>query len=153
KTDLNYAATDCFETFPFPDPDPRAVIPAVEAAGEALYTARAAFVAETNQGLTKTYNALKDPTVDDPRIVSLRGLHEAIDRAVLDDYAWQELEVPPFRPTTPAEQKALEDFSDEVIDRLYILNEKRAAEESRLGVGAAKGRKSNTKSMNQTMKS
>ncbi len=34
------------------------------------------FMAETNQGLTKTYNALKDPANDDPRILALRGLHE-----------------------------------------------------------------------------
>jgi hypothetical protein len=50
----------------------------------------------TNQGLTKTYNALKDPENNDPRILELRRLHEAMDRAVLDDYGWTDLTVPPY---------------------------------------------------------
>lgn len=61
KTDSNYSASDCFETFPFPQPDPRAVLPALEAIGERVYNARALFMIDTSQGLTKTYNALKDP--------------------------------------------------------------------------------------------
>jgi len=42
KNDLRYAASDCFDTFPFPQPAPRAVIAPLEAIGERLYTARAA---------------------------------------------------------------------------------------------------------------
>jgi hypothetical protein len=30
---------------------------------------------DTNQGLTKTYNALKDTECGDPRILELRALH------------------------------------------------------------------------------
>jgi hypothetical protein len=91
KTDLRYAASDCFETFPFPQPDPRTVIPTLEAAGHALYGARADYMRDTDQGLTKTYNALKDPKSADVPILHLRGLHEAMDRAVLDAYGWFDL--------------------------------------------------------------
>jgi hypothetical protein len=136
---LRYSASDCFETFPFPQADPRAVLPEVEAAGERLYQARAAFMLETNQGLTKTYNALKDPTATDPRILELRRLHEAMDRAVLAAYTWQDLPVPPYCPQTDADKDALRGFEDEVIDRLYALNAERARQEENLGLGKKKG--------------
>ncbi|HBH7896602.1 TPA: hypothetical protein KDX51_001456 [Vibrio parahaemolyticus] len=126
---LRYAASDCFSNFPFPHVDPNSVIEAVEVAGSDLYKARAMFMAQSNQGLTKTYNALNDPECDDERIVELRSLHEAMDRAVLDAYGWTEIEVPPYCPQSLEEQAKVEAFKDEVIDRLYVLNAKRAEEE------------------------
>jgi hypothetical protein len=134
KTDLRYTASDCFDTFPFPHTNPREVIPAVEAAGEAFYEARARFMLETDQGLTKTYNALKDPENTDPRVLELRRQTEAMDRAVLDAYGWTDLPVPPYCPRTDAKREAVQAFEDEVIDRLYVLNAERAAEEERLGL-------------------
>ena len=53
-----------------------------------------------------------------------------MDAAVLAAYGWSDLEVPPFCPTTPAEQAALETFKAEVIDRLFVLNAERAAQEA-----------------------
>jgi hypothetical protein len=144
KTDLRYTASDCFDTFPFPQPDPRTVIPEVEAAGKAFYEARASFMVDTDQGLTKTYNALKDPDSTDPAVLELRRLTEAMDRAVLDAYGWTDLDVPPYCPKTPAERAAHTAFEDEVIDRLYVLNAERAREEQRLGLGK-KGKKRATK--------
>lgn len=142
KNDLRYAASDCFETFPFPRPDPRTVIPAVEAIGEALYTERARYMIDTHQGLTQTYNRLKDPVCDESRILMLRKLHEAMDRAVLDAYGWIDLTVPPYCPRNAEEQCALEQFQDAVLDRLFVLNAERAAEEKRLGESiSAKPRK------------
>ncbi|MFO0711318.1 MAG: type IIL restriction-modification enzyme MmeI [Sandaracinus sp.] len=132
---LNYSASDCFETFPFPQPDPRTVIPALEDIGQRLYDTRAAYMIETQQGLTQTYNKLKDPACHDAPIVELRRLHEEMDRAVLDAYGWTDIVVPPFCPSTPAEQKALETFQDQVIDRLFVLNAQRAEEEKRAGIG------------------
>ncbi len=142
---LRYSASDCFETFPFPQPDPRTVIPELEAIGENLYESRAAYMVDTNQGLTKTYNALKDPTNDEPRIVELRLLHEQMDRAVLDAYGWPDIPVPPFCPRTPEDKAALQSFEDEVIDRLYVLNAARAREEDRLGLRSKKGTKKKTR--------
>jgi hypothetical protein len=131
KTDLNYSASRCFETFPFPDPDPRTIFPALEAAGAALGEARAAFMRETAQGLTKTYNALKDPACAEPRILRLRRLHERLDRAVLDAYGWGALEVPAYCPQTDAERAQLRAFGDELLERLFALNAERAAQERR----------------------
>jgi SAM-dependent methyltransferase len=131
ETRLNYSASDCFETFPFPHPDPRAVLPELEVVGAALDEARAAFMLETAQGLTKTYNALKDPACTDQRILHLRKLHERLDRAVLDAYGWGELEVPAYCPRTDAEQARVRAFGDELIERLFALNETRHKEEMR----------------------
>ncbi len=142
KTDLRYTASDCFETFPFPDSDPRAEIAELQEIGEVLYTTRARWLVETNQGLTEAYNHLKNPHDLDPRAVELRLLHEQMDRAVLDAYGWTDLAVPPFAtPETEAERRALETFTDEVIDRLFVLNGERAEQERREGLDAAGARK------------
>jgi hypothetical protein len=141
---LQYSASDCFETFPFPQSDPRAVIPALEDVGERLYTARAAYMVDTQQGLTQTYNQIKDPRCQEPRVVALRRLHEEMDRAVLAAYGWDDLVVPPYgTPGTDAERMALARFEDEVIDRLFALNAQRAAEEkaASAAAGAAAGGK------------
>jgi hypothetical protein len=126
---LNYSGGACFGTFPFPEPDPRAVIPELELMGEKLYNTRARFMVDTSQGLTKTYNALKDPDNDDPRVLELRALHEEMDRAVLAAYGWSEIAVPPYCPRTDEDRAALQAFEDEVIDRLFVLNAERAAQE------------------------
>ncbi len=134
---LRYSASDCFETFPFPQPDPRTVIPELESIGERLYGARAKYMVDTDQGLTKTYNALKNPACDDPRILELRTLHEEMDRAVLAAYRW-DIPVPPYCPKSDEDRAAIQAFEDEVIDRLYVLNAERAREEQRLGLGGKK---------------
>lgn len=145
KTDLRYAASDCFETFPFPQPDPRTVLAGLEDVGGRLYAARALYMVETDQGLTKTYNALKDPGCAEGRILELRGLHEDLDRAVLLAYGWSDLEVPPFCPRTPSETAQVQRFSDAVIDRLYALNAQRAQAEKLAGEAAGKDAKKGAK--------
>ncbi len=155
-----YAATDCFETFPFPQHDPRLEISDVAAKGQALYETRAKYMVDTDQGLTKTYNALKDPACTDERILQLRHLHEEMDRAVLRAYpklegvgsdapevvGWSDIEVPPFCIATDEDKAALQAFEDEVIDRLFVLNELRAKEE------AAQGKKSGSKAKKASKK-
>ncbi len=131
---LRYAASDCFDTFPFPNPDPKAAIPTLENIGKRLYDTRATFMIDTSQGLTKTYNALKDPSIHDPRIEELRQLHIEMDHAVLAAYAehtgdktWLDIEVPPYTdPQTPAEKSLHQTFEDEILDHLFALNEQRA---------------------------
>jgi hypothetical protein len=139
---LRYCASDCFETFPFPKPDPRTVISSLEASGQPLYDLRAKYMVDTQQGLTKTYNALKDSACDEPRILELRRLHQAMDRAVLDAYGWTDVAVPPYCPKSDADRSAIQAFEDEVIDRLYVLNAERAREEARLGGAQRKTRQS-----------
>ena len=108
KDDLNYSPSDCFETFPFP---PDAALASLDAIGRELYDARARYMVDTNQGLTATYNQLKDPTcADEPqdRIRELRRLHEDLDRGVLAAYGWSDIAVPPYCPALNAERAAEE---------------------------------------------
>jgi hypothetical protein len=129
---LRYAASDCFETFPFPHDAALRPTGAVGRTGKALYEARAAFMIKHQIGLTQTYNRLKDPPCADAEVVHLRRLHEDMDRAVLAAYGWTDIAVPAYgTPTTDAEKKALEAFEDEVLDRLFTLNAERAEEEKR----------------------
>ena len=125
---LNYSPTDCFETFPFPPEPTLAPDAPLEAIAAELYETRATFMVDTDQGLTKTYNALKDPENTDLRIVHLRQLHEQLDRAVLDAYGQSHIEVPPYCGADPT---TLERFEDEVLDFLFALNEQRAKEEAK----------------------
>lgn len=124
KTDLRYNPSDCFDTFPFPDPITRGM----DEAGHALHHVRARYMVETQQGLTDTYNRLKDPTCTDPAIQRLRWLHELVDAAVLAAYGWSDIDVPPYGT---ADEAAMQAFEDEVIDRLFVLNAERAAAEKR----------------------
>lgn len=145
---LRYTPTECFETFAFPRPEPRAIIPVLEDIGKRLYQARAQYMTNENVGLTITYNRLKDRACDDPRILELRKLHEEMDQKVLAAYAeanpeghWLDVEVPPFCPMNDGDKKKLEKFEDAVIDRLFALNAKRAEEEKVKGLGPSAGKK------------
>jgi len=134
KADLRYTTSDCFDTFAFPSAGPRAKLRELEDFGGRLYRARAEFMIDTNQGLTKVYNALKDPAVSDPRVKRLRRLHIELDQAVVAAYAehtgdktWLDIEVPPYTdPQTPAEKALHQTFEDEILDHLFALNEQRA---------------------------
>lgn len=119
RSDLRYGPSDCFETFPFPDEPTLAANKPLEAIAERLYTTRAAYMVATDQGLTKTYNALTDPTNTDPEVEKLRRLHEQLDRAVLDAYGQSGIEVPPY---TGAPPEQLERFQDEVLEFLFARN-------------------------------
>jgi hypothetical protein len=125
KTDLNYSASDCFETFPLPPLD----APDLAETGRALDAFRAPLLVARNIGLTTLYNQLKDPRVVDPEIAALRRLHEAMDRAVLRAYGWDDLcdTLATFDDRDSPKARA---FNDAVIDRLYALNAVRAAEEA-----------------------
>lgn len=138
KGDQRYKPSDCFETFPFPKPDPRSVIPELEAIGKKLYDARADYMVGEQVGLTETYNRLKNPSETDPRIQTLRTLHEQMDQAVLTAYAketrdrtWTKIDVPRYcaasteEAVKEAHAKTLETFNDQVIDALFVLNAKR----------------------------
>jgi hypothetical protein len=131
---LRYAPSDCFETFPFPASD---AFSALDAIGARLDAERSAFMRAKSIGLTSTYNRLKDAANADPEILRLRKLHEELDRAVLAAYGWSDVAVPPFAGADP---KVLERFEDDVIDRLFALNEERAKAEALKG-GTPSGKK------------
>ncbi len=128
RNDLRYTPSDCFEAFPFPLEPVLSPDAPLEAIARILYERRAEFMVDTSQGLTKTYNALKEPEVNDPQILRLRELHEQLDRAVLDAYGQSQIEVPPFCGADPV---TLERFGDQVLYFLFALNEQRAKEGAR----------------------
>ena len=89
KDDLRDTPSDCFETFRFPAG--WKTHPALEAANKAYYEYRTALMVENDEGMTRTYNRFHDIDETDPRIVELRELHAAMDRAVLDAYGWTDI--------------------------------------------------------------
>ena len=140
---LTYTPSDCFETFPFlRDWEDDA---SFEIAGQD-YEFRAGLMIRKGEGLTKVYNRFHDPHENAPEIVTLRSLHAAMDRAVLDAYGWCDIPTDceflldyeigeeewgtkkkPYRFRWPDEVR------DEVLARLLELNAQRAAEETRSG--------------------
>jgi hypothetical protein len=140
KDDLRYTPSDCFETFPFP-PD-WTTSPPLQSAGQVYDDHRASLMIRHEQGLTSTYNRFHDPSERNPDLLTLRDLHAALDRAVLDAYGWTDL-----RPTcdfrldyeeaesgddTPSRRKKpwrlrwSEAMEDEVLSRLLALNRERS---------------------------
>ena len=145
-----YTPTDCFETFPFPgDWETHRVL---EAAGLACYEFRAALMVRNKEGLTKTYNRFHDPNDRTPDILTLRELHAAMDRAVLDAYGWTDIptdceffldyeidEETWGKKRKPYRYRWPQQIHDEVLARLLGLNQERYAEEVAAGWHAEKG--------------
>ena len=144
KTDLRYTPSDCFTTLPFPNG--WTTHPKLEHIGGEYYEHRAKVMVEANEGLTKTYNRFHDPDEDKPAILRLRELHEAMDRAVLAAYGWNDIptgckfildyeeededdEDRPSRRKKPWRYRWPDEVRDEILARLLALNAERAAEE------------------------
>ncbi|MFZ5443150.1 MAG: DNA methyltransferase [Myxococcota bacterium] len=127
KSDMSYSPSDCFRTFPFPDP---AAFAALDSIGERLDSERRDYMTKEQVGLTTTYNRLKDEGETSAAVRALRSLHEEVDRAVLAAYGWKDIAVPPYCAPAPA---AWATFEDEVLDRLFALNAARAREEALSG--------------------
>jgi hypothetical protein len=123
RNDLRYTASECFETFPFPT---GANFPQLDNLGDELEAERRGHMVANNIGLTTLYNRLKDESELDAATQSIRSKHEAVDRKILEAYGWSDIPVPPFCGPTAGEMEA---FEDEVLDRLFALNEQRAKEE------------------------
>ncbi|WP_244646962.1 Eco57I restriction-modification methylase domain-containing protein [Sphingomonas sp. CFBP 8760] len=137
---LRYTPSDCFETFPLPPG--YADAPALEAAGRAYHDHRAALMIARDQGMTPTYNRFHARADDAADIVTLRGLHHAMDDAVLRAYGWDDLA---DRAAAQFLDEHSEDdhryqgrlfwpapFRDALLARLLRLNEERAMAETML---------------------
>ena len=164
KDDLRYTPSDCFETFPFPSTMRRN--PTLEAAGREYHDFRASLMIRNNEGLTKTYNLFHNPEEQSEDFQKLRSLHHAMDRTVLDLYGWTDIQPsathePEFEeePTEddefssakkPKQKYRLrwpEEIRDDVLARLLILNEQRAAAEALEPKAKKKKSKPATKSL------
>jgi hypothetical protein len=139
---LRYTASDCFETFPFPENFERSA--GLETIGQAYYDHRAALMAARNEGMTKTYNRFHNPGERGDDIVRLRELHSEMDREVLRAYGWDDLAEgaePVFLDEANEDGYTYQGrlfwpsaFRDEVLARLLALNAERHGEEVRLSV-------------------
>jgi hypothetical protein len=140
KADLRYTPTDVFQTFPPPQ-----LTPELRALGGTLDVYRRNVMLSRQSGLTKTYNLVFDPKVQDDDIVELRRIHKAVDEAAVRAYGWDDLLDQldhGFHPAGrdlrytigPAAQR-------EILDRLLELNHARYAEEVAAGLHDKKGRK------------
>lgn len=138
KDDMRYAPSDCLETFPLLSGALSDL--ALSAAGQAFHDARATRMVAANEGLTATHNRMDDPEEQDPDILRLRALHDAMDEAVLRAYAWPHpIPIPVFEPEWPGgeddrpgpwRRRWPEADRARVLEFLWQLNEAQAATQS-----------------------
>ena len=130
-----YRGDEIVATFPWP---PQQAKEALSDVGKQLNEARASHLVAMNYGFTRLYDLLKEAQCDAPEVLTLRVLHVELDRAVLAAYGWSDLAVPPYTtPVTSVEGTGLAVFENEILDRLFALNARRAAEEKALGAATA----------------
>ncbi len=140
ETRLQYAPTDCFDTFPFPN-----TMQQLDDIGERSYQHRQSIMLTRQEGLTKTYNRFHDEQEMAQDIVQLRDLHREMDEAVACAYGWDDLALEHgFHETKQGIRYTIsEGARREVLDRLLRLNHERYAEEMALGLhekGAKNGK-------------
>ncbi|MEV5826050.1 type IIL restriction-modification enzyme MmeI [Spirillospora sp. NPDC052242] len=92
KADLQYAPSDCFDTFPRPTSTAE-----MSRVGGEIDTARQSLMERGKIGLTVLYNRFNDPVCRDSGIVELRRIHVKIDEAVREAYALDEEREPAIR--------------------------------------------------------
>ena len=161
KDDLQYTPSNCFETFPFPESWD--TLPTLEVVGKAYYEYRTALMAENDEGMTKTYTRFHDIYENNPRIVELREVHTAVDRAVLDAYGWTDIptdceflldyeidEATWGRKKKPYRYRWPDPVRDEVLARLLALNAERAADEVVRGAPDVRPRRGEKTAAGQT---
>jgi hypothetical protein len=140
RNDMQYTASDCFDTFPFPTSTSN-----LEEIGEKYYTHRQSIMQTRQEGLTKTYNRFHNPEETAPDIQQLRSLHIEMDNAVAAAYGWQDIDLGhDFHQTKQGLRYTISETARrEVLDRLLLLNHERYAEEDKQGLhdkGKKKGK-------------
>jgi hypothetical protein len=123
RTDIRYAPSDVFLTFPRPGSTSN-----LYELGETFHNERRRLMLDRAVGLTRLYNQVHDRAVTDAAIARLRELHKEIDMAVLSAYGWADLD--PEIGHHPTKIGTRWTFSPharfEVLDRLLVENHLRA---------------------------
>ena len=145
---LRYTPSDSFGTFPFPANYQTHA--ALAATGEAYFNLRTQLSAQFGEGLTDIYNRFHDPQETHPQIVQLRGLYDAMNRAVLDAYKWFDIQARcEFLPeandedddgdcrSKPCEYRYrwADEIHDLIFVKLLLLNRARAEQEAQSMAG------------------
>ncbi|MET8247847.1 type IIL restriction-modification enzyme MmeI [Streptomyces sp. NPDC005202] len=131
KADLQYTPSDCFETFPFPDPTD-----ALRQAGQSLDRTRRNASSARNIGLTDLYGLVHTESETTPDIEAIRQAHIGVDRAAAKAYGWTDLDLKHGFHTTPQGDRftITPDIQTEILDRLLELNHTRYKEEVEKGL-------------------
>ncbi|MCZ7679815.1 MAG: N-6 DNA methylase [Sandaracinaceae bacterium] len=135
KTDLRYAASDCFETFPFPSPNRAPSSLPSKTWASACTTPAPRTWSRPSRASRRPTTCSRTPTATTPPSRNCAACTRRWTAPCSTPTAGATSRCPPTARPPPAEQKALEAFSDEVIDRLFVLNAERAADEARRGIG------------------
>lgn len=94
KQDLRYSHSDIFETFPFPKSmTSKNDCLELSHLGNEYFEKRKAYMLIQNKGMTKFYNDFHDPTVTSTQIADMRELQIALNKEVLIQYGWDDLEL------------------------------------------------------------
>jgi hypothetical protein len=154
---LRYNTSDCFETFPFPTPNPLDLgtqFSTLNRIGETYYTYRQAIMLDRQEGLTKTYNRFHEPQRKRDRhceiaIASCRDGSSGGDRL--------RLARPRLRTRLSSTKQGIrytisETARREVLDRLLELNHQRYAEEVAQGLHDKKKGKGKTSKKKASVK-
>ena len=125
---MRYAASDVFETFPFP-----ASPISLESIGVRYHSHRRDVMIARREGLTNTYNRFHSPHEVSHDIATLRALQVEMDNAVAAAYGWTDLDLAHgFHQTKQGIRYTISEAARRtVLDRLLALNHERyAAEQS-----------------------
>lgn len=90
---MRYTHGDIFETFPFPNGALDGSNKALTKLGERYCQERSAYMVENGKGMTKFYNDLHDPTLENTDITALRQLQSALNSAVLHSYGFDDVDL------------------------------------------------------------
>ncbi|GAA1466887.1 hypothetical protein NE857_14740 [Nocardiopsis exhalans] len=132
KKDKVFTPSDSAETIPMPTSSSR-----MAEVGESLDGDRRKIMLRRDLGLTKLYNLVHDPKLqDDEDINQIREIHIEIDEAVKEAYGWGDLELQHGHYETEQGVRWTIDpkVRVEILDRLLELNFDRHAEEERKGI-------------------
>lgn len=143
ESNIRYNPSRGFETFPQPLPLSGSAWDNVGQRGRALNEFRSDLMAQSQEGLTKTYNRVHGRDVTDLHTEHLRELHVALDQAVRDAYGWSDLELDHHHWETPQGMRftVSREAKDELLDRLLELNHERYAAEVAAGLHDKKAKK------------
>ncbi|WP_448627697.1 Eco57I restriction-modification methylase domain-containing protein [Geodermatophilus sp. URMC 64] len=125
KNDPRYTPSDVFETFPRPHNTDH-----LEEVGQRLDEVRREIMLRRGMGLTATYTKVNSPAVtNDADISLLRELHVEVDKATIEAYGWNDLDlIHDFQTYRKMERFTVSPaIRVEILDRLLEENHKRAA--------------------------
>jgi hypothetical protein len=134
---LRYTPSDCFETFPLPEPER---FNDLEPMGCSYHLRRQEIMTENRLGLTRFYNHLHNPRNGREAIREFLEIQEELDSAVIRAYGWNDLTLAhDFREVTYLPRNDSLRFAvssgarREILHRLSKLNQARHERQLRTG--------------------